>query len=341
MNSECTSAEVQFSNKRTIINIPLNERFRYEQASSLRSKIRRIVRSVAFEVCNSSWSLKLLGPDMSYHNVDPDLQHILDQQYVGLDIKDILHFKQSKKHFDLCFEDSWTGYFMALWWQNLAVNRDLILIHLDDHTDMMPTLLERCAEHLYDPTTNMLFDPLLPSSWEKSIVSGAIYIGSFITPFYYIQDQFHVRHLNNFKNSTHKCYEVTRHELKFSLIPSKKFAGIRKHASKISNSDGTYLGGPDASKVLSYLPEGDIIVHIDLDYLINDFNGNEGQSSSISADRLMTTANKKLDVFFQQLRAQAIKVEKWIVGTSPGFCSSLHWQLLCNEIEKRIVSYHG
>ena len=84
------------------------------------------------------------------------------------------------------------------------------------------------------------------------------------------------------------------------------------------------------------LPEGRVIVHVDLDYLINDFNGNPVTGYSLPNPDLTAVACSKLDSFFDAMSAIAPRVDRWIVATSPGFCSAFHWPWLLAQLEERI-----
>ena len=189
--------------------------------------LRRIVCSVKFELMEPANAVRLLGPEMSYHLVDPYLPGALKKFEPDMTLADVLSYTSSTRHFDLYFEDCWTGYFIAKRFAEQCRPDSLVLIHLDDHADMMPTLLCRSGDTLIDPTTGAMFDPASSSDWEAAIYSGAVNIGNFITPFYYSGSNIHVRHINN---ST-KCDElrhVSRESVRYELIPGKPFAAIRK-----------------------------------------------------------------------------------------------------------------
>lgn len=151
--------------------------------------LERIVCSVKFELLERDHAFRLLGPETTYHGVDPYLPAALRVFSRNMTVADILSYKSSSKHFDLCFEDSWTGYFIAKRYERRSQPRDLVLIHLDDHMDMMPTLLCRSGEGLVNPTSNFIFNPKASDDWEAAIYSGAVNIGNFLTPFYYSGDQ--------------------------------------------------------------------------------------------------------------------------------------------------------
>ena len=156
------------------------ERRQIEQA------IRKIVRNVHFEFLERECAFRLLGPDMYYHALDPHLPAALARFDPPVAVDDIVSYRSQGDLFDLCLEDSWSGWLIAEQLRRAPQTEDLVIIHLDDHTDMMSTLLE-CTDEggLIEPSSRRRFDPEEPTSWETAILCGSIGIGCFITPFYW------------------------------------------------------------------------------------------------------------------------------------------------------------
>ena len=305
--------------------------------------LARIVRSTRVKLDEHAGGFRILGPDTPYHAVDPHLASIAGRFDAGLSPSQIATYRAERGPFDLCFEDSWSGYFVANALAAAGGQDDVTLIHLDHHTDMMSTLLELSGNELVDPALNSPFSPASASDWEKSIESGCIGIGSFVTALYYLPGKLHVRHLNDFKASTYARYPVVRVACGYPLIPDRMFAGIRKLPARlddrIDDALGSYLGGTDARRVLDSMPPGRVLVHIDLDYFINDFNGNPGPAQVNSPADKKRQAQWKMDRFFAALSDRIPRVERWIIATSPGFCSAVHWDWLLGVLEERIGHY--
>lgn len=295
-----------------------------------------MVCSVRFELLPSENAFRILGPEMAYHAIDPCLVQALPVLRPGMVIDDIATFRERTPFFDFCLEDGWSGFFIAQSGLTCEDETDLNLIHLDDHTDMMPTLLRRCPNGLEDPATGRTFDPDRPEDWTHALESGVISIGNFLTALYYGRRRLHVRHLNNFSTSQYRTYGVQRSDKTYAVAFDQKFANIRKMPTPSIGDAGTYKGGSDPFAVLANLPPGRTIVHIDLDYFINDFNGNSDQAYSLDDPGLWVEASAKLDAFFAAMQNLARPVHNWIVGASPGFCSAHHWSRLLEELNTRI-----
>lgn len=324
---------------RAAVPIPVNPAFlRAHGRTATETALKEIVGSVRFELLEGARAFRLLGPDMSYHQADPYLGAALARFQPGLTMTDVPTYTSTSRHFDLCFEDSWTGYFLARRFRECPEPRDLLLIHLDDHTDMMPTLLYRRGDELVDPTTGSSFDPTSGSDWRSAIAAGCINIGNFLTPFGYSGRQLHVRHLSSSAEREDRCY--LRRELRcYDLIPDKCFAAVATSAAGEHEPVGTYVVGSSAEGVLDTAPHTWTVVHVDLDYFINDFNGVSRGPDYVPDPFLRRDAQRKLHAFFRALAVRDLIVDRWLIGTSPGFCSAYHWEWLLAELAGRIDEF--
>ena len=298
--------------------------------------IMRIVKSSQWSLSRKSLELSVHGPGSEHHRADPDLASVLSQFEGGQASSAPLSFAIAKEVFDLCLEGNWTGMFVAREIAGWDDEEPLILVHLDDHTDMMPTLLENNGRTLIDPVTGNAFDPAASADWQAVIASGAITIGSYITALFHLPRPMHVRHLNNFSTSHHGLFPVFAVQDRFPLLPGRTFAAIRKRTRNGADCLGSYRGGPNAARVLADLPPGRVIVHIDLDYFINDFNGNIGVEPP-NIDEVREQALRRMDDFFRALKGTGRPIERWIMATSPGFCAARHWEWLLDHLTVRIV----
>lgn len=319
--------------------IPLDPSFlRLHGRQRTETELRRIVCSVKFELVEEESAVRLLGPEMSYHQADPYLQRRLEEMWMGRG--DILSYMCRTERIDVCFEDSWTGYFIAERFEKSRRGDNLTIIHLDDHTDMMATLLYFSGDGLVDPTNGAPFDPRCSSSWRSAIHSGAINIGNYMTPLYYSGSHIHIRHVNNLPEHSDFRW-ILREPCQYNLIPEKQFATIAKLDSPIPGVVGSYCAASSPETVLHKNSSDWTIIHIDLDYFINDFNGASRGASYTPDPALRTKAAEKLERFFDALAKADISVDRWIIATSPGFCSAYHWEWLFSEIEQNIQEYEG
>lgn len=328
------------SGARKHLPIPLDPSFlQLSGQIAIEAVLRSIVRSVRFELLPGDGAFRLLGADLSYHRVDPHLAGALRDLDEHLTAAELGFYRASRQFFDLCCEDSWTGYFIARELRRSErPDPDLVIVHLDDHMDMMSTLLECSGEVLRDPSTGKIFDPSSSEDWASAIESGAVNIGNFLTPLYFMKPKVHVRHLRNAAGAEHRTFDVVRARCSYPQVPNKKFAAISRTSGGSGESAGTYLSGSSAEEVLGSMPDGRVFVHIDLDYFVNDFNGASKGDDYLPAATLMAEAQRKMTDFFSSL-SRIPGVDRWIVATSPGFCSGYHWKSLLAQLEEGIRGF--
>jgi hypothetical protein len=302
----------------------------------LREQLQAFARSTRIEVDPHRELLLLRGSDLTHHTADPHLHENIQTLPVRIIDDDYAQFHAHLNDYDLCMEDSWTGYFVARCLSERVSDEPLVFIHLDDHTDMMSTLLVQTPEGLKDPSTNTTFNPIVPQHWKSVISSGAVGIGSFVTALYYLKQPVHVMHLNHALDNRSEWLYVAPHAITQPLMPRARFVTIFKQPQESSEQLGTYTASISISHLLTMLPQGRVIVHIDLDYFINDYNGNIGAAPTKSIAKLREHALDLMEAFFDGMHSSGIKAERWIIATSPGFCSARHWQWLLDELSKQI-----
>lgn len=309
----------------------------------IREAVLPLIRSNIYRVDADTLAVEIDGPDASHQEVDPDLAVGLQWLGVGSDADSRLGFREERQHFSLALEDSWCGVFLARHLTTLRDDEPLTIIHLDDHTDMMSTLLvvESDADGsliLQDPLSGSAFDPASPASWRSAIASGAISIGSFLTPFFALDRIVEVLHLKADLEKA-QSFAVTPQTAGHELLARYRFHAIELADSAAEESpQHLYRRSNDANELLAHLAEGRrTAIHIDLDYFINDYNGNAWQVGEIDLTETRKFALERLDHFFSALNQSGISVACWTIGVSPGFCSARHWRFLIEQIERRIT----
>lgn len=299
--------------------------------SVTRDRVAAVVGSTAFDLAPDARSLRLRGQDRRHHHTDPWLREGLTA--LGADQEQIPTFRRPGPAFDLCLEDSWTGWFLAPTFAGIVPGESLVLVHLDDHADLMPTLLVRDGKgRVRDPATGRDFDPRTPGDWEAAIGSGAITIGSWLTALVApgAGPKVHVRHLHPVGSPSHRppC-PLRAGSVRHAVFPGLSFVSATGEGA----GRGTWVAHEDPVAGLSYLPAGPLAVHFDLDYFVNDFNGNPGALPAVP-DRSAVLA--RMDRVFDALRETRRPVHRWIVAASPGFCCARHWPWLLDALALRI-----
>lgn len=321
------------------LDIPINaETVGSQTRSELEQSLSGILKSTDFRLSDDGSAFSLTGIKRSYHDLDPDLDRMAAK--FGVHTKDDLRrFRLVKANHVIFFEDYWTAYYLAALFAQSPVTNDLIVLHFDDHADIMSTLLVGGETGtLVDPATNTVFDPSDPHSWQESFETGAVTIGSYFTPLFHhfagSSALMHIRHVRetpvveNTTRDIHAAFED------YDLIPGLRFATTQE--SDENNPDGTIAGSyaeyRTARNAVRDLPHGNLIVHIDLDYFLNDLGGNLGSRPAELTEPLKHEIGLKMIDMREAISLLDREIVQWLIATSPGFCASRHWPWLMEEL---------
>lgn len=304
--------------------------------TSLESALLREFRNIGWELSPERARVRLTGPETHYYAADKALPAPVEFHSAFSSYLDVYLYHARKRQYCFAYDDVWTGYFIADHLTQCQHSGEPVrLIHLDDHTDMMSTLLVREGSGLKDLQADAIFDPLCTGQWVEAISNGSITIGNFLTALFYMPNDFQICHLNNFDTSDYQQYEVEAADKPSRLLKNISFATIHKRQAARKIRLGTYMGGNNPSRVVENFSNKNVMVHIDLDYFINDCNGNLDCKSQ-DIEGLRASASAKIVQFFDAINSNHIKVDLWIICTSPGFCSYLHWDWLIEAISEGI-----
>ncbi|MGB1261361.1 MAG: hypothetical protein ACPG52_00505 [Cognaticolwellia sp.] len=306
-----------------------------QSKSEVQNQLQIFARSTKIEIDGETGRLLLCGSDLTHHQADPCLIENKDTLPFPIDKENYAECHLSLPNYDFCMEDSWSGFFVAKQMRKYSDDESIVFIHLDDHTDMMSTLLLTKEDELIDSRNDAIFNPRDTEDWINAIEGGAVGIGSFVTALYYLKQSFHVLHLNHAYESPNQLF-VKPKTITHPLLPLANFATIEKGTQFSPNQLGTYSAAKTASGLFKNIPPGRVIVHIDLDYFINDYNGNIGAIPEGTIESRRENALLLIADFFDSLKRKEIDVDRFIIASSPGFCSSIHWRWLLNQIEQRL-----
>lgn len=276
---------------------------------------------------------------MYYHGADPDLVDVCSELFEDVTSKNILAFREHRPLFDFCLEDTWTYFFIQ---RQLAGDPEqrVDLLHLDDHSDMTPPLLSRSETGLIDIPLGIELEPGNGGSIETAISSGAIGIGNFLSPLFHHRANLRVSHLCNTDRVGAIEYEVVRECVEIPIVEGLSRIGVRHARPGEAGQNNSYVISSRVEDLIERMPGGEagrLLVHVDLDYFINDYDGGNVQGVTAAQDAAaVEAARTKLRRFFEGMRLLGRPVERWIVATSPGFCGARHWGWLIDELSAGI-----
>lgn len=306
---------------------------------------------VTSTLTNDVWAIDLHFPDFFDYYIDPRLIEGLDWWQSELKISEIPFAVKQDQGFQLSLNDSWTLLAWSQWLSKVYADEgqlpsEIIILHVDDHDDLMSPRVWSEASKWHDAITRESVDLLKPESISHAIRSGAIGIGSFIVPLLHLIQKVEIRHL---------CatnYSVIRQGY-YSLIPtlapdhllnpdSKRLAVELQTCCEVTlreNIKSTYRVTADLDEWLKDLKANiPILLHIDMDYFNNRFNGDSDWETHASRhDPPYEEVVTLIDGMFAALYQSGVmnRICNIAVALSPAFFPVEFWE---SSIER--IRYH-
>jgi hypothetical protein len=278
------------------------------------------------------WNLRLYWPDGAERHVDPHLDRGLSWWGEGVDRSSMAFAQRRSGRVLTCLYDTLTLHSWSQWLahRNGVIPPDLVILHVDDHRDLGSPRLFKAAGALRDGITGGAVDMASPDQVECAIESGAIGMGSFLTPFLHTAPTSEVRHLcqpPKVKTTRDNTFTLTT-EVDTLLQRGAARPAIRLDAAPGQTGPGTYRMTCDIYDWLAGIGSGPILLHIDMDYFNNRYDGDSHwQERKVALDCPLESVLLKIDEMANALRTLDIsgRIEDMVVAYSPGFFPAEFW----------------
>lgn len=292
---------------------------------------------------SDGWSISLTRPQTTDCYVDPRINEGLrwwSETYHKMDVPSIPFAHHQAQGYQLSLNDTWTIYSWSRWMAGLPVHETLpptiTLLHLDDHDDFMTPRIILEEAKWRDSITGQFFDLWEPASVKGAVKSGAIGMGSFMSPLLHTFPSVHVRHLcatdySKKRKGAHVIYPVT---FKDNLLtpgaarPALRLEPIGMPAPTGQTNSHPYIVTDDLDQWLEGLPEGPILIHFDMDYFNNRFDGDSDRvDHKPKYEQPLPKVLERIDHVFGALDRNGVaeRIVDMAVGISPGFFPAEFW----------------
>lgn len=308
-------------------------------------------RIVTSELVNDKWLLKIEFPDKLDYFIDNRISSGLNWWKSSLSITDIYksYKRFDKNKYQISLSDAWTLYSWSLWLTKSAKKgiypSEIVILHVDDHNDLMSPRIFRHNNLWYDAISNDKFDLLNPESVECSINTGAISMGSFILPLLLKIPKVQIRHLcntNYLENRPSRSSIDVEYEKDSLLKPNNcRPSIILSNISKNSHSSHEYCLTDDINEWIDTPYDCPILLHIDFDYFNNRFNGDsDWDKYQMLNNSSFNDIINRIDKIFLGLKNSKIKkrIVDITLAISPGFFPAEFWELTTSKIDSHINS---
>ena len=288
---------------------------------------------------DGGWRLTLSRPEEPEFFIDPQIEKGLAWWQPGTRPEHIASHVRDEGGWQLSLEDAWTAW---AWSRRLARRPDLdevLVLHVDDHTDCMSPHLSLNGDFMTDLITGAPVRVDDPDSVAAAIRSGAIGVAGFFAPFVHHGPRMHIRHL------VARPTQQPRREIAASTLTDRVLApGTNRPDVELRPSAGIqgvqsrYLATDDLEAWLADLPEVQAVwLHMDMDYFNNRFDGDSAwASASRGHDPDAEAVAARIDQVFAALRRSLIETDDVAVALSPGFFPAQFWPSAVKQLRSHI-----
>ena len=273
--------------------------------------------------------LHLCWPNDSKRHVDPALDVGLHWWQRGVSLSSMWSERWREGRIITSLYDTWTLLSWCEWLTQVpsSTSEQAVILHVDDHRDLGSPRLHVINGALIDAITNEEVRLTAPSTVERAIQSGAIGMGSFMTPFLWQCPKVNIRHLCQ----PPKMHADVRQTLSLTSVSDTLLDPNAKRLV-IEASEGTpdtenYLGTSDAAKWSRNIEGRPALVHIDMDYFNNRYDGDsDWPLNPFRLDPGLPTMLVKVDELINALAESKAIIEDVSIAYSPGFFPAEFWQ---------------
>ncbi|HBF31830.1 GNAT family N-acetyltransferase [Rhizobium sp.] len=292
---------------------------------------------------SSGWDLDLVWPSDVERHVDEKLELGLDWWGGGLQRQDMALARQRTSRLLRCLYDSWT---LASWCEWLERRggidklESLILLHVDDHRDLGSPRIKRDGDTWQDLITGHQTSIAEPNTIAKAIESGAIGMGSFMTPFLEAVRLAEVRHLCQAPKATAtQDFVIQIDDDSDDLLEPGALRPITVLEPANGVGAGHYRITPHLEDWLEGIEGGPILLHIDLDFFNNRYDGDsDWRDRPARHDPSLEEILRRVDELANALRRRGLldAIEDVVFAFSPGFFPAELWASVDRHLAARL-----
>jgi len=303
---------------------------------------------------SGQWEICVQRPPSLDFYVDPRLAEGIDwwsRKISHTDISQIPLQYQRRDGFQLSFSDAWT---IFSWSEILSqhagqISGEITVLHVDYHRDLMSPRLVRSKSKFFDILTGLEFDLMKPHTVSDAVRSGAIGMGSFIVPLLHLDHAITIRHLHPLDNVDEATFDLIPTILKDELLAvgAQRPAVMLKPSTGAAKSDSKqYLMTRHLKNWLADIPKGTVLLHLDMDFFNNRFDGDSDRvNSNYKLEKPLTQVIAQIDEIFSALESTGVapRLSDCSVSLSPGFFPAELWDASISRIEDHVqqLIQHG
>jgi len=284
------------------------------------------------------WLVSARAPPRAGYFVDPRLTEGLAfwRRLAGpTPVAQILLTHTTRSGVGLSLSDAWTLHTFAGTLARLPEGTPLVVLHVDDHEDLQAprlAVLGASQTGLKDMFTGLKVGTRAPHEVDSAIRSGAIGMGSFLTPLIHEYDT-QIRHLKPgpFRGRAPGRYTLERSQYADCLVP-----GVLRPSCRIGepNVNGNYVLAVDTDAWLADLPDrAALLLHVDADAFNDRYDGDsDWRLHKRRHDPDADDVARMVDDVLAALSAVRGRLLASHIALSPAFFPAEHWEATASAL---------
>ncbi|MGA9582287.1 MAG: hypothetical protein WBR13_10005 [Allosphingosinicella sp.] len=293
------------------------------------------------------WELKLFWPGGKERHVDPKLEEGL-RLWGDIDLNQMAMAQRRSGRVLRALYDTWTLHSWSEWFAGAAIasGETLTILHIDDHRDLGSPRLFRKGGDWLDPITGQVFEFDDPASVRSAIESGAVGMGSFLTPVLHRFPEADVRQLGQapkVTGTTDYRVELTT-EADNLLKPGAERPAVRLQEGVEGAGPGRYRITDDPARWVEDVRPGPVLLHIDMDYFNNRYDGDgDWRERAKVLDPAVNEVLAEVERVTATLRRAGVvpRIGDAVIAFSPGFFPAELWEPADRKLQKGLEELYG
>lgn len=234
----------------------------------------------------------------------------------------------------LCLSENWIPYaWSIIAAPKLKTKHKFAIIHVDDHSDLMSPFIRYEAGLYYNMLNGNTIDFLNEKSISDAVMSGAITIGSMLTTIVYSVEAANIYHIK------HSAIDEIKGIKKTTFTDSFIEKGQKRISISFEENETTknrYILTSKWSTIAKLIgTEDECILHIDMDYFNNRYNGSTSwRTDGGSNDLSFEEQRKSMDILLSNVQHinTFMPIKYILVGVSPSFYPAEYWKIGLNYL---------
>jgi hypothetical protein len=280
------------------------------------------------------WHLELAWPGGVERHVDRRIEEAL-AAWGGIGLGEMAMARRRSGRVLTALYDTWTLQSWSEWASRARPSSDscMTILHLDDHRDLGSPRLAITASGVRDMITGRSFDVGDPASVLSACESGAVGMGSFLTPFLRAFPNCDVRQLGQAPKVTGTADQVfAAVAVADDLISpgAERPSVVLDAAPDAGTGPGRYRTTDDTGAWLEDVGPGPVLLHMDMDYFNNRYDGDcDWPDRHPRHDPPLRAVLERIDEVTEAIRASGLldRIEDAVVAFSPGFFPAEFWEV--------------